>query len=401
VSNAKFNPAPGWPVPPEGWVPPVGWTPDASWPPAPAGWEFWVTSDTTNSVASEPAPVAPVRPAFPKRPLPTPMNAHAQPAATPEPFAPHPIPQQPTVAAYAPQPVPVQNFAPAPVPQKKKRKPMVITAIVVASALVISGGVFAFSSMYDYVYGDKDSPVTADGKTPETVEEALTLYHKTADEMTLYMTSFEGGVDFPSHQENIDAWTVQVEEAAADPALGRPGDVQIFIDLVLDLKTQIDEEYATWKELYVDHPDYSKNESGTPVEAELDKVSGGVSPMIIDTRCSDGSIDIDSHPIACVGANEPTTVHVETDLINDPRFVNEWDSYMLHEFAHVIQFKYIYWLRTSEDYINLFDSDEEHHADCMAWSVKSDYNGGYGGTCTPEQLAAAKKVWDGSFFTTS
>ncbi len=38
----KFNPAPGWPAPPEGWVPPDGWQPDMSWPPAPAGWQLWV-----------------------------------------------------------------------------------------------------------------------------------------------------------------------------------------------------------------------------------------------------------------------------------------------------------------------------------------------------------------------
>lgn len=39
----RFNPAPGWPRPPEGWVPPAGWTPDSSWPPAPPGWQFGVT----------------------------------------------------------------------------------------------------------------------------------------------------------------------------------------------------------------------------------------------------------------------------------------------------------------------------------------------------------------------
>ncbi len=41
-----FNPAPGWPVPPPGWVPPQGWQPDVSWPPAPPGWQFWVPAGT-------------------------------------------------------------------------------------------------------------------------------------------------------------------------------------------------------------------------------------------------------------------------------------------------------------------------------------------------------------------
>jgi hypothetical protein len=38
----RFNPAPGWPSPPPGFLPPPDWRPDPSWPPAPAGWQFWV-----------------------------------------------------------------------------------------------------------------------------------------------------------------------------------------------------------------------------------------------------------------------------------------------------------------------------------------------------------------------
>jgi hypothetical protein len=38
----RFNPAPGWPVPPVGWAPPVGWKPDPAWPAAPPGWRFWI-----------------------------------------------------------------------------------------------------------------------------------------------------------------------------------------------------------------------------------------------------------------------------------------------------------------------------------------------------------------------
>jgi hypothetical protein len=49
----QFNPPPGWPRPPEGWVPPPDWQPDPAWPPAPAGWPFY-TDPTT------PPPAAPV-----------------------------------------------------------------------------------------------------------------------------------------------------------------------------------------------------------------------------------------------------------------------------------------------------------------------------------------------------
>ncbi len=40
-NQARFNPPPGWPPAPPGWVPPPGWEPDPDWPPAPPGWEFW------------------------------------------------------------------------------------------------------------------------------------------------------------------------------------------------------------------------------------------------------------------------------------------------------------------------------------------------------------------------
>ena len=44
TSALVFNPPPGWPAPPAGWVPPPGWQPDPAWPPAPPGWQFWVAT---------------------------------------------------------------------------------------------------------------------------------------------------------------------------------------------------------------------------------------------------------------------------------------------------------------------------------------------------------------------
>ena len=40
----RFNPPPGWPDPPRGWVPPAGWTPPPGLPPAPADWPWWVAT---------------------------------------------------------------------------------------------------------------------------------------------------------------------------------------------------------------------------------------------------------------------------------------------------------------------------------------------------------------------
>ncbi|MPZ26242.1 MAG: hypothetical protein GEV12_07250 [Micromonosporaceae bacterium] len=51
-----FNPPPGWPPQPEGWVPPPGWAPDPSWPPAPAGWQFWVPVGSSAVAAGGGAP---------------------------------------------------------------------------------------------------------------------------------------------------------------------------------------------------------------------------------------------------------------------------------------------------------------------------------------------------------
>lgn len=55
-----FNPPPGWPKPPAGWVPPKGWTPDPSWPPPPEGWQLWLPADAEPiEVPSAPAALAP------------------------------------------------------------------------------------------------------------------------------------------------------------------------------------------------------------------------------------------------------------------------------------------------------------------------------------------------------
>jgi hypothetical protein len=42
IVGLRFNPAPGWPPVPKGFVPPPGWLPDPAWPPAPPDWQLWV-----------------------------------------------------------------------------------------------------------------------------------------------------------------------------------------------------------------------------------------------------------------------------------------------------------------------------------------------------------------------
>lgn len=47
-----FNPPPGWPKPPDGWVPPMGWSPDPAWPDPPEGWQLWLAVDSGGDEAS-------------------------------------------------------------------------------------------------------------------------------------------------------------------------------------------------------------------------------------------------------------------------------------------------------------------------------------------------------------
>lgn len=57
-----FNPPPGWPKPPDGWVPPAGWAPDPSWPDLPDGWHLWLPGGAD---AGAVVPTAEDRPAEP------------------------------------------------------------------------------------------------------------------------------------------------------------------------------------------------------------------------------------------------------------------------------------------------------------------------------------------------
>jgi hypothetical protein len=46
VPGYRYQSAPGWPLPPAGFVPPIDWRPDPSWPPAPTSWLFWTVDES-------------------------------------------------------------------------------------------------------------------------------------------------------------------------------------------------------------------------------------------------------------------------------------------------------------------------------------------------------------------
>lgn len=74
----SFNPPPGWPKPPAGWVPPKGWTPDPAWPAPPPGWQLWISEEGKSSdlVVLEPKR-SPNSPTI-SEPLATSLNADAR-----------------------------------------------------------------------------------------------------------------------------------------------------------------------------------------------------------------------------------------------------------------------------------------------------------------------------------
>jgi hypothetical protein len=57
----RYNPPPGWPPAPEGFIPPPGWEPDPSWPPAPPGWQL-VVDDSQAPTQVSPQPTTQVNP---------------------------------------------------------------------------------------------------------------------------------------------------------------------------------------------------------------------------------------------------------------------------------------------------------------------------------------------------
>lgn len=67
-----FNPPPGWPKPPAGWLPPAGWEPDPSWPKPPDGWQLFVAADASTPIAPPDTPLMPA-PVLPPPPTPPPV----------------------------------------------------------------------------------------------------------------------------------------------------------------------------------------------------------------------------------------------------------------------------------------------------------------------------------------
>jgi hypothetical protein len=88
IVGLRFNPPPGWPPPPEGFVPGPGWQPDPSWPPPPPGWRLWVDDQQIPGQARVPQQAPPGTPPGPWPPAGPPQPAHGPVGAYPHPGSP-------------------------------------------------------------------------------------------------------------------------------------------------------------------------------------------------------------------------------------------------------------------------------------------------------------------------
>ncbi|GAB6901615.1 hypothetical protein [Kineosporia succinea] len=145
----RFNPAPGWPTPPEGFDPPPDWIPDPGWPAAPEGWTFWVDDE------ADAAPAAPViywsndaPPIAPENPGPSSPSAEASRPAG-QVFWSQPAPAPPSDINGTPPSSSTADRRQAPSPTGPLRRSQ---AIALAGTLaVMLGSVVPFAD-YDTVF---------------------------------------------------------------------------------------------------------------------------------------------------------------------------------------------------------------------------------------------------------
>ena len=337
MADYTFNTPPNWPTPPAGWTPPKGWVPDAAWGAAPDGWEFWTLAQPA---APAPAPAGPMEPGAPVSP---------------------PAPPPATAA-------------------KKKSKVGPIIAIVAGVAvlgLVIAGGVYVWNFL-----GTTPAGLPEEGfESASTVEEAHATLQQEHDEMIDYLESFDHGLDFVAHRDSIDQ---VLEDGLAATTIS---DVEVQTGTYEWMYEPMEEEHAAWEAQWAVDDSNLTNDTGTIQEEILDRISGGLAKVSVDSHCDS---------TACVDGDDPTVVHVIEKNMNSKTLI--WEDVMRHEYAHVIQFKYEGRLEYGTEYEELFGSDEELHADCMSQALKPDFKTAYGSKCSTEMLESAGNVWDGIIF---
>jgi hypothetical protein len=290
------------------------------------------------------------------------------------------------------------------VPPKKPVSPWIFTVTALSGALAI---ILVLVLVW---VANQDRPVARpnpDIPVFSTLEESLAYYEGEKTAARTFVDENPFGYDF----ERVESLIADLDPKVAAEATSSSPDLAAIagwgygIHGLIGVFTQ---SVDRWETTFSPKPELLTNASGTAAEAALDTVSGGVSDIVFDDSC--GSAD---EALACAFGG--TVVHVPSELRNlsdaelTAGYGDFWMSVMAHEYAHIVQNKYIYRFLADADYQRLFvdieqpaDADEydvpiEYSADCMGVVLLPDYVPGYLEQCTPEQLAFATTVWDGSF----
>ena len=242
-----------------------------------------------------------------------------------------------------------------------------------------------------------------------TLDESLAYYENEKSAARTFVDDNPFGYDF----ERVDALIADLDPKVAAEAADTAPDLAAIAGWGYGIHSLIgvfEQAVDRWQTTYAPHPELQTNASGTAAEEALDAVSGGVSDIVFDDYCGDPDA-----ALACVSGGTLVHVPVELENLSDAELNLEygdfWMSVMAHEYGHVVQNKYINRLLADPDYQRLFvdieqppDADEfdvdiEYSADCMGAAIVPDYVLAYLEECTPEQLAFAATIWDGSFYT--
>jgi hypothetical protein len=291
-------------------------------------------------------------------------------------------------------------------PAKKPTSPRVFAAIGIAAVLATLG--IALGVWWSIQTPSPVAQPNADIPVFTTLEDSLAYYEGEKTAARAFVEEHPFGYDFERVESVITNLDPKVQAEAEDAA----PDLEAIAGWGYDIRTLIggfEQAVDRWETTYTANPDLTTNASGTEAEAALDEVSGGVSDIVFDDFCGDPE-----SALACVSGG--TLVHVPLQLENlsnaelTAEYGDFWMSVMGHEFGHVIQNKYINRLLADPDYQRLFvdieqppdaddfDVDLEYSADCMGAALIPDYVLAYLPECTPEQLAFAATIWDGSFY---
>lgn len=298
-------------------------------------------------------------------------------------FSPPPALSSPTVNPYN-QPAPVKKGA----------------SWFLVVLLVVILGFLGFFSWFMYSENQKlEDHVAAEiSKAQQEIDE-LSEKNRQLNEIVANRSSFskayddfKGALAAADGYFNTDDWLKQ-GNASFDIAMTEKVDpVKIVVEkekldsLTESIFADVD-EYK--RELTAKEKARSEGE-GTVAREAMNAIDPSIKLTVVENACEREDV------MACVTSFNPRNVQV-TAQYSDANY-DLWYSIMMHEYAHVYQFENYSDFTGSKTVKNLFNSDPELHADCMAESrIGEGYFSTYENSCTDEQLEAAAEAWDGKW----